>query len=219
MSVIASSAPFAPGPSSLLLHGVSWLFYETILNELQTTGQRLYLTYDCGELEIMAPLEIHERAKKLIGALIEDTCVELGMSMEMFGSTTFRREELEKGLEPDECYYIQNAAAVRGRRKLDFTKDPPPGLAVEVDVTSRSLPRMPIYAALGVPELWRQSASGLQFLTLNRPNEYIPSARSIAFPFLAPADLERFLKMLYLLDSSKIRREFRQWVREAASNQ
>jgi Uma2 family endonuclease len=77
------------------------------------------------------------------------------MDIASYGSTTFRSKQKSKGLEPDECYYFREEARMRGRKRINLKKDPPPELVVEIDITSRSIPREPIYAAMGVAEIWR----------------------------------------------------------------
>jgi Uma2 family endonuclease len=114
----------------LLLDGISWQFYERLLEELNDRPIRV--TYDNGRLEIMRPVLPHELWRKRLGIMIGLMAVELDIEMEPLGQTTFKREDLEKGFEPDECYYIQHAEAVRGKDRLDLTIDPPPDLAVEV---------------------------------------------------------------------------------------
>jgi len=107
-----------------VLDGVSWDFYEQLLEEI---GDRpIRVTFDNGSLEMMAPLPLHERWKKRIARMIELLCVELDIEIDTLGSTTFRREDLAKGLEPDECYYVQHADDVRGKKELDLAVDPPP---------------------------------------------------------------------------------------------
>src|SRR5438105_2793299 len=136
-----------------VLEDASWELYERLLRDI---GNRpIRVTYDEGRMEIMSPLPEHERPKKLLGQMIEALTLELNMARASLGSTTFRRREKAKGLEPDECYYFRDEQKMRGKRRLDLRKDPPPELVVEIDIASRSVPRQPIYAALGVPEIWR----------------------------------------------------------------
>jgi Uma2 family endonuclease len=198
------------GQPHVVLDGVSWEAYEQLLRDL---GNRpIRVTYDRGKLEIMAPLINHERWKSRYGRLIEVMCEELDLDVEMAGSTTFRREDLDRGLEPDECYYLQHADAVRGKNELDLTVDPPPDLVIEVDITHKSVPKEPIYAALGAPELWRFDGKKLTVLRL-RKGKYHPAASSGVFPFLP---LERFQEFAVRLASErqpKVLREFRAWVR------
>lgn len=193
-----------------MLDGVSWEQYEQLLRDL---GDRpIRVTYDRGKLEIMAPLLNHERWKKYFARLIEVMCEELDFDIETAGSTTFKRKDLDQGLEPDECYYIQHADAIRGKSELDLTVDPPPDLVIEVDITSKSITKEPIYADLGVPELWRHDGRRLSVLRL-RDGRYCRADASGVFPFLP---MDQFLQYVVRLASErqqKVLREFRAWVR------
>ena len=138
---------------------------------------------------------------------------ELNIPMVSFGSTTFRRKEKSKGMEPDECYYFKNEAKMRDCKRVDLSKDPPPELVVEIDVTSRSVPRQPIYAALGVPEIWRYDGKRLQCLHL-RDGRYHVRKMSLAFDFHEPAQLLPFIEMQGSENETAILRHFVAWVRE-----
>lgn len=146
--------------------------------------------------------------------MIEALTEELGIPIRSFGSTTFRRKKLRKGAEPDECYYMQSELIVRGRFDLDLKKDPPPGLAVEVDDRRRLVKKVPIYAALGVPEVWRLETKGLASLWRTDQGTYASHDASRAFPFLKMADVDRFLAMLPTIDENSIIRAWREWVRK-----
>jgi len=209
MTAIAS--PVLPyGHQHAVLHDVSWKLYQQLLEEVGDGAIRL--TFDNGSLEIMSPLPRHEHWKKRIGRMIEIVSLELNISMVPLGSTTFAREDLQKGLEPDECYYVQHAD-IFGKDRLDLTIDPPPDLVVEVDVTSRSIKREPIYAALGVPELWRFADGRLHVLKLARNGRYRAVSQSRCFPFLPLPKSERFLLRLEHEDQTTVLREFRDWVK------
>ena len=199
-----------------MLHGISWSTYEALLADLGS--QRIFLTYDRGELEIMPPLPIHERWTSILRWLVEAISDELNISIKSYGSTTFRREDLDRGLEPDSCYYVQHAPQVIGKEDLDLSKDPPPDLAIEVDITRRSIAREPIYAALRVPELWRFDRQRLAFLTLNDRGEYDETDRSAAFPFLSATVMSDFLASLPSGDDPSTRKLIRQWVRTTFAN-
>lgn len=193
-----------------VLEDASWDLYEKLLRDI---GDRpIRVTYDQGRMEIMSPLPEHERPKGVISRMIEMLALEMSMPMVNLGSTTFRRRSKAKGLEPDECYYFRDEAKVRGRKRLDLRRDPPPELVVEIDVTSRSVPRQPIYAALGVPEIWRYDGRRVQCLHLVR-GAYVPRKMSRVFPFLEPAMLQQFLDMLPERDDTSIVRRFIDWVR------
>lgn len=194
-----------------VLEEASWELYEKLLRDIGDRPVRV--TYDGGRMEIMSPLPEHERPKKLIGRMIEMLTFELDRPMASFGSTTFRRKDRGKGLEPDECYSFRDEAKMRGRKRLDLKKDPPPELVVEIDVTHRSVPREPIYAALGVPEIWRLGGLHLQCLHL-KGAEYSVRKMSLAFPFLEPALLQQFIERLAHQDETSILKAFVAWVRK-----
>lgn len=198
------------GQQHVVLEGVTWEQYEQLLRDLG--DRQVRVTYDQGKLEIMAPLFNHERWKKYFARLIEAMCEELDLEVELAGSTTFKREDLAKGLEPDECYYVQHADAVRAKSELDLAVDPPPDLVIEVDITSKSVPKEPIYAALRVPELWRYDGFRLTGLLLHN-RQYRPSAASLAFPFLPMDRFQEFARRLATERQAKVLREFRAWVR------
>src|ERR1700686_2019918 len=117
----------------VVIDGVSWQLYQQMLAEIGEGHTRL--TYDQGRREIMSPTPRHELIKTILGRLVEAHADEMDIQIEGFGSPTFDREDLQKGLEPDECYYVQNASAVKGRQEFDFSVDPPPDLAIEIDIS------------------------------------------------------------------------------------
>jgi len=177
-----------------VLDGASWELYESLLAD--PACQKFRITYDNGELEMMAPLPVHEVWRRVFSRLIDLMATDLPIRVVPLGSTTFRRKDLGKGLEPDDCYYVQNAKAVVGKTEFDFDVDPPPDLAIEIDITRRSVPREPIYAALGIQELWRFNGRKLQALILNPDGQYRPANSSRAFPFLPISEFERFVLRL-----------------------
>ena len=137
----------------LVLDCVSWAEYEKFLEAVGK--RRVRLTYDRGRLEFMTVSSLHERYKHLFCLLLAVVALETGARVVGVGSTTFRRRDVERGLEPDECYYLQSASRVRDLTALDLGVDPPPDLAIEVDVTRSVMDRLGVYAALRVPEVWR----------------------------------------------------------------
>ena len=210
MTLAAADIPFE-GAEHLVLDDVPWEVYEDLLDAIGDRAIRV--TYFDGRLEIMSPLFKHERWKSIIGRLIEMLSLELEMPLVSAGSTTFRRKDKRAGLEPDECYYIQHAAQMIGKEELALPADPPPDLAVEVDNTRRSIARQPVYAALGVRELWRYDGKQLQFLELTPDGRYVAISRSLAFPFLSPADLQHYVELLKVGSDVQALRAFQQWVR------
>lgn len=197
----------------VLLRNVRWSTYEALLADMGERGG-VRLTYDRGDLEIMSPSPKHERGKSLIGRMVETLTLELGIPVRTAGSTTLRRAFLEKGLEPDECYWVTREAEVRGRDDLDLDVDPPPDLAIEVDITSSSLDRMGIYAALGVPEVWRWDGERIEARGLGSDGRYSAQEKSRCLPFLVVGDLSRFLAARDETDETTWTRRFRDWVRK-----
>jgi len=200
-----------PPGHRVLLHDVSWQEFEAILEELgEKRGTRL--AYSKGTLEIVAPLPEHEKPKVVIGDLLKALLDELDRNWESFGSTTFKREDMEAGIEPDDCFYIQNHAQMIGKDRLDLSVDPPPDLAIEVDVTSKT--QLSAYEALGVPEIWRYQNRKLQIYVL-REEKYVESQTSPTFPNLPVIEgLSQFLEMSRTVGTSSALRAFRKWVRE-----
>ncbi|MBI4614512.1 MAG: Uma2 family endonuclease [Planctomycetes bacterium] len=196
----------------IVFEGIRWETYEALLEDL--SWRRLRLTYDEGVLEIMSPRLDHERFKTLLGRMVEALTEELRIPMVSAGSTTWKRFVKKKGFESDESYYIQNERRMRGKIDFDPEVDPPPDLAIEVEITKSALDRLGIFAAFGVPEIWRYDGKRLRFAILQKNGEYKPSPTSRAFPFLRPAQIERHLAALKKTDETTWIRAFRKWVRE-----
>ena len=195
----------------VLLRGVTWEAYEATLDAI---GDRpLFINYDRGEMEVMAPSQQHDRDKSFIARMLETMALELDIEMECFGSTTWKRKKLGRGLEPDECYYIGNAAKIQ-HAEIDLEKDPPPDLAVEIDIRRSALDRASIYAALGVAELWRYDGKTLTFFHLKSDGTYSAETRSLNFQKLNSADVERLLNLRQTLSSNQVLKQFVNWIRE-----
>ena len=165
-----------PAGATLVIHGLHWDDYEEILGDI-SHRPRLRVSYDCGKLEVMSPPQEHEMIARLIDAMVRIYAEELDLNVDSYGSTTWKRESVGRGVEPDACYYVENAALVIGKRQFDLEFDPPPDIVVEIDITSESLSRFSIYAALGVPEIWRYDGSTFQFYEL-KENKFTESAGS-----------------------------------------
>jgi len=165
------SAVLTPADQRVVLHNVSWETYERILAD-HINSSSPHFTFDHGELEIMSPSVEHERYVRRLDEVIKIVADEMDVEAEGLGSTTFQREELERGFESDCCFYIANALRVRGKRELDLRVDPPPDLVVEVDITSSSIAKLLIFAEFGVPEVWRFNGERLVILNLSAGNDY-----------------------------------------------
>ena len=207
-----TTTPMPPPEQRFLLQGMSWDFYEHLLAELDNRPIRV--TYDRGALELMSPSYRHEICSDLLGSMVKAIAEELRLPIKAAGSTTFRRESLERGLEPDKCFYIAHVSDILGKEELNLESDPPPDLAIEVDITHGSLDRMPIYAELGVPELWRFDGEQLLSYQLKDIGEYAaPAEQSLAFPQLPLSGLRSFLERATTVEDGTLLREFRDWVR------
>jgi Uma2 family endonuclease len=198
----------------ILLHGVTWETYERLVEEIHNPGVRL--TYDRGELEIMTVSHAHERWKKLLGRMIEAMTEELGIAIRSGGSATFKRRDLQRGLEPDECYWIQREHLVRGKRSFDFTVDPAPDLAIEAEVTHSILDRLDILASLDVSEVWRYDGNDLRVFVLGARRKYAEQTASRCFPWLPLDAFAAQLQTAESLDETSWIRAFRAWVRTSA---
>ncbi|MEG5037865.1 MULTISPECIES: Uma2 family endonuclease [unclassified Microcoleus] len=206
------TATLIPSQSSgILLKNISWKTYESLLNELAEQGG-IRLTYDRGNLEIMTPSAPHEKYKKILGRFVESVSDELNVEICSLGSLTCRREDLARGLEPDQCYYIENEDVVWDKEQIDLNQDPPPDLVVEIDVTSSSIDRLSLYASLGVPEVWRYDGNRLIIYQLEA-QEYRERDVSPTFPFLSQVEMLRFLELRRTTKENALIRLFREWVR------
>lgn len=134
-----------PADQRVVLHGTSWETYERLLADHENHSAPRF-TYDRGELEIMSPSPEHEKLNRRLSQLVMALTEEMEIEAEDFGSTTFRREDLERGFEPDSCFYIQNEERVRGKDRIDLAVDPRPDLVIGIDITSPSINKLPIYA-------------------------------------------------------------------------
>ncbi len=181
-----------PVNQTVVLENVSWRTYERLLQDLADSSAPR-LTYDRGVLEIMSPTPEHERLNRTLAQLVEVLAEELEVEIENLGSSTFRREDLERGFEPDSCFYVRNAEKVRGKLRLDLTVDPPPDLVIEIDITSHSIGKMPIYARVRVPEVWRYDGTTFRIDRLEG-DEYVSTDSSVAFPILTVQSASDFLE-------------------------
>ncbi|MFB2772935.1 Uma2 family endonuclease [Pelatocladus sp. BLCC-F211] len=200
-----------PPGHRVIFHDVNWQEFEAILEELGE-HRATRLAYSQGTLEITIPLPKHEVAKVIIGDLVKILLEELEIDCETFGSTTFKREDMAFGIEPDDSFYIQNHARMIAKERIDLTIDPPPDLVIEVDVTSKT--QLDAYEALKVPELWRYEDGKLQINILQN-GKYIESEMSVTFPNWAILQIvPQFVEQSRTIGRSPALRAFREWVRE-----
>ncbi|HEX8200496.1 MAG TPA: Uma2 family endonuclease [Isosphaeraceae bacterium] len=214
MATPAAPPPVEPGEAAqrVLAHGVRWGAYEPLLEALGASHVRT--TYDGGSLEILSPSPEHEADKVKLRLAFEIIADECDVEYKCLGATTLRKEAAAKGLEPDERYYLANWRRIAGKKRLDLAIDPPPDLAIEIDVTPSSLDRQGIHAALGVGELWRFDGQTLRVFQLQDDGTYAPRDRSPSFPLLPLDEIERFVKQGDVWDDLRWKRAFRAWVRD-----
>lgn len=195
----------------ILLEGVTWATYQALLKELGDHRASM-LAYDRGVLEIIVPSDLHEFINRILEAIVRALTEELNMRLRGYGSTTLEREDLARGVEPDSCFYIQNVDRILGK-KLDIQTDPPPDLAVEVDITSSSRRRLNIYLQLQIPEVWRYTEQqGITIYQLQN-GEYVECEFSPTFPIISGAVLVQFLQLAETEDDNSLIRALRQWLR------
>lgn len=200
-----------PPGQRVIIKNVSWQEFEVILEELGN-HRAARLAYDNGILEIMTPLPEHEDNKEIIGDLVKALLEELNIEFRSLGSTTFKNKKLAQGIEPDQCFYIQNEAAIRGKKRIDLAIDPSPDLALEVDITSRTYTS--IYQELRVPEVWRFDKGKLQINVLQGGN-YVESEDSPNFPRMPLREvIPRYLEQSKTVGRNATLKAFRTWARE-----
>ncbi|MGD1862474.1 MAG: Uma2 family endonuclease [Leptolyngbyaceae cyanobacterium] len=191
----------------ILLEGVSWETFEQLLVETGDNRNQRFAYCD-GTLEIMAPLEGHEESTRLLDQFVVAFIDALSLEVRSLGSLTMKNPEQKKGLEPDNCFYIQNEAVVRGVKKLDFKIHPPPDLAIEVDNTNLSLNKFPIYLALQIPEVWRLRRGQLLIYRLNEAqSDYVEVEQSHAFPQMPVQELPNFIERAQMIGQRAAVRE------------
>ncbi len=181
-----------PGQSAVI-SGLTWAGYQWLDRRRDAVRPKLKMAYHRGSLELMVVSFFHDGVSRRLDNLLKLFCVAHGIPMRGAGGMTVHREDLDSALEPDESFYIQNVSAVAGLRDLDFSIHPPPDLAIEIDHSRSSLGKQPIYAALGVPELWRHSADTVTFLTRTRRGAYRSQPASRALPLVTSADVTRLV--------------------------
>ncbi|MBC6479314.1 MAG: Uma2 family endonuclease [Hormoscilla sp. GM7CHS1pb] len=201
----------ASAESLFALTGVSWQTYKALMAEVGE-DRPWRITYDRGVLEFRMPLQEHEQPKIMIASLVEALADELEIEIMQLGALRLDREDLTRAVEPDTCFYIQNELRVRGK-KINLTEDPPPDLVFESDYTSSSIDKFLLYAALGVPELWRYRRETLQVYQLIG-GKYEPSNTSTAFPVLPIAEVPGFIAQSQAIGQRSAVRLFRQRIRE-----
>jgi Uma2 family endonuclease len=199
-----------PPGATTILRNVSWEDYESLLEEIPDQPH-IHISYDNGVLQIMTISYEHEEVLAILRKLVSALEDMLRVPIQSYGAATQKVKEQQKGTEPDDCFYIQNASKVMGK-KINLAVDPPPDLALEVDFASPSLSKFPIYAALGVPELWRHKNDEVRFYQLV-DGAYQETSHSVAFPFLSSEILTNFLLMGITDGQTAAKWAFADWIK------
>jgi len=200
----------------LPLHGVSYDFYEQVRKA--PANRLLRMTYHNGTLEIMSPQYRHEKHSRRIGLVILAVTSVLRIPCQGTGSTTFGRRGQRLlqgwGKEPDQSFYLAHEPQIRGKDEIDLAIDPPPDLWIEVDTRGSSRGRLPLYAALGVPEVWRYRARrDILWFGRLQDDAYLPIEQSLALPMLSPQLVLDALRLGENLSESEWDPILRDWVR------
>lgn len=183
-----------PANAIVIFHDVSWEEYEHLLDQVGDAGG-LRISYQDGTLQVMSPSSEHESYARFFDKLAAITSLRLRINIRSFGSSTMKKQQRRKGLEPDACFYVQSAGLIGNRMQLDFATDPPPDIAVEIDIHHGSISKFPIYAALGIPEIWYFDGQQLTIHQLAQ-DAYVVAETSRALPLLTSHVLTEFLTRL-----------------------
>ena len=196
----------------VVLPNVSWETYERLLTDLSDCSVP-HLTYDQGRLEIMGPTAKHEKVNRNIERLVSIAALEMNIEVASLGSTTFKREDIARGFEPDSCFYVQNEAAIRGKEELDLLVDPPPDIVFEVDITSSSINKRSLFAEFAVPEIWCYDDESIEILNLVS-GAYVKIESSSVLPFLTAKVLTDFIAESLTLSGLEWMKKVRDWARQ-----
>src|SRR5215831_5289218 len=208
------STILSPPEARVILHNISWSLYEQLLAAHEDKSSP-HFVYDRGELEITVLSYEHEELNRLLDNCIAVIAMEWNIEYRNAGSTTFKRENLERGFESDSCFYVQHAEQIAGKKRLDLTVDPPPDLVLEIDITHPSLNKLSIFAAVGVPEVWRYDGERVRMLAL-AGDSYVEREQSLAFPALQSVHLAELLATSQQMPRTAWLRYVRAWAQTQA---
>jgi Uma2 family endonuclease len=195
----------------IILHNISWETYEHLLaDHVNASAPRF--TYDRGDLEIMSPLSDHEETNRAIALLVDLLLAEWEINARNLGSTTFRRQDAQRGFEPDSCFYVERAPAIRGKRHVDLRVDPAPDLVIEIDITHSSIDKLALFAALDVSEVWRYDAGRIGMLILESDG-YAPTGVSRVLPGVTADDVSTLVAEVELHGRAAWLRRVQAWAR------
>ncbi len=212
VTAVETSTTPLEGEKRFLLPGIGWEGYLKMLEIVGVGAVRI--TYDRGDAELMSPLSKHERNGSLLARFIETVAEELDIPISSFAATTLKRKDLDRGLEADASYYFNDLTRVEDYDDLNLERDPPPDLAIEIEITRSVLPRLGIYGALGVPEIWRFDGKRVRILALQGDGSYRETPGSAFLPIISIDEVQRFVIDSRERNDSAWARGIRRWVRE-----
>jgi len=213
-SIYLEAIAHLPAGATLIVPDVAWDDYERLVDGDLGDHSSVRVTYDQGRLEVMSPTSEHDHLADMCTLIAHVLGEETGCDVESFGSTTFKLSRLGKGAEPDACFYVQHAALVIGKNKLDLSEDPPPDVMVEIDISHDSSTKMAIYASMSVAEVWRYDGRRCEMHIYHlKGDRYVEMPNSLAFPLLTADALSQFLEQSKTKGQTAAVRAFRQWVR------
>lgn len=195
-----------PSGAEVVLRHQTWLDYQALLASRQDKAA-IKISFDATthEIRIMAPLPEHGNKSDTLSDLVKSLLRHLKQDWASFDLITLKRFE-QKGLEPDTCFYIQNREAILGKERIDLENDPPPDLALEIDLTSSTKPED--YEAIGVPELWIYRNQTLNIYLFDG-QQYQESLKSLLFPKVPVKELVPvYVERAWNAGSSVALREF-----------
>lgn len=201
----------------VLLHNIPWSTYESLLRDRGEARSPL-LTYDRGDLLIMPTSLEHEEPFYLINILIHVIAEEFEIEWRDYGHPTYKREDLHRGFEPDSCFYFKNELQMRGKKQLNLPADPPPDLVIEIDVTHHSLNKLPLFAAFGIPEVWRFDGQQIEIYVLSG-DRYLPFNNSLSLPFLAAETVTTFVLQGMRMGRLEWLKQIKKWARDLKAAQ
>lgn len=197
----------------VILPSVSWETYERLLAE-HNPGRGIRFTYDRGVLQIMTLSTKHDKPNRILASLAETVAAETLGDVLSLGSVTIKREDLLRGFEPDSCFYFRNLDRVKDLEELDFTVDPPPDLVIEVDITTNSMNKFPVFAAVGIVEVWRFDGEAIRIHRLEG-KEYQEVQASVALPPLTASKITEFLESRKSVNLRDWVRSIQRWLRQS----
>jgi len=205
--------PLSGVAQCVILDRVSWETYERLLLEHEENSGT-HFAYDQGMLEIMVLSAGHEAFKHILTLIVDVIAEEFSIDIYGLGSTTFRRADLARGFEPDACFYIQHEDLIRGKQAIDLMFDPAPDLVIEIDITSPSLNKFPIFAALGVTEIWRYDGEHVGIFLL-QAGQYVEQATSVMLPPVTGKLVTEWVDASQQMKRTTWLRLVREWARSA----